>query len=95
MLDMNPLVEEMLRHSDPAQVPGLSRFFKTGPGQYGEGVRFLPVRREGPAHDGAGSAADLRARMAAGEDWLSALPGEAQEVFNRVSVLRRRSEWFL
>ena len=49
----------------------------------GEVVRFLPVRREGPSHDGAGSAADLRARMAAGEDWLSALPGEAQGVFNR------------
>lgn len=44
MLDMNPLVEEMLRHSDPAQVPGLSRFFKTGPGQYGEGDQFLGIK---------------------------------------------------
>ncbi len=41
---MNPLVEEMLRHSDPAQVPGLSRFFKTGPGQYGEGDQFLGIK---------------------------------------------------
>ena len=41
---MNPLVEEMLRHSDPAQVPGLSRFFKTGPGQYGEGDLFLGIK---------------------------------------------------
>ena len=44
MLDMTPLVEEMLRHSDPAQVPGLSRFFKTGPGQYGEGDQFLGIK---------------------------------------------------
>ena len=41
---MNPLVEEMLRHSDPAQVPGLSRFFKTDPGQYGEGDQFLGIK---------------------------------------------------
>ena len=44
------LLEEMLRRADPAQVPGLSRFFKSGPGQYGEGDRFLgikvPVTRE-------------------------------------------------
>ena len=40
----------MLAKADPAQVVGLSRFFKTGPGQYGEGDKFLgikvPVTRE-------------------------------------------------
>ena len=47
---MNVLLSEMLAHADPAQVAGLSRFFKTGPGQYGEGDKFLgikvPVTRE-------------------------------------------------
>ena len=41
---MNALLEEMLRLSDPEQVPGLSRFFKTGPGQYGEGDKFLGIK---------------------------------------------------
>jgi hypothetical protein len=27
--------------ADPERIPGLSRFFKTGPGQYGEGDVFL------------------------------------------------------
>ena len=46
----NVLLQEMLSHADPSQVAGLSRFFKTGPGQYGEGDKFLgikvPVTRE-------------------------------------------------
>ena len=47
---MDVLFQEMLLKADPSQVEGLSRFFKTGPGQYGEGDRFLgikvPVTRE-------------------------------------------------
>ncbi|MDO5321500.1 MAG: DNA alkylation repair protein [Bacteroidia bacterium] len=41
---MNVLLTQMLSKSDPSEVAGLSRFFKTGPGQYGEGDKFLGIK---------------------------------------------------
>ena len=48
---MNQLLSEMLTHADLSQVAGLSRFFKTGPGQYGEGDKFLGIKVPKSLHD--------------------------------------------
>ena len=41
---MNNLLSSMLSCADPSQVEGLARFFKTSPGQYGYGDKFLGIK---------------------------------------------------
>ena len=41
---MNRLYKEILSHENPSLVEGLSHFFKTAPGQYGEGDKFLGIK---------------------------------------------------
>jgi len=41
---LNRLYKEILSHENPSLVEGLSRFFKTAPGQYGFGDKFLGIK---------------------------------------------------
>lgn len=54
---------------------------------------FLPVRRIGSAHDGPGSAAELREMLAAGEDVSPFIPAEAVAVFHREQETGRGPVW--
>ena len=44
MSKSNILLQNMLSRRDESQVAGLMRFFKTGPGQYGAGDKFLGIK---------------------------------------------------
>jgi 3-methyladenine DNA glycosylase AlkD len=43
MFEFKKIHEELQALADPVKAVGLARFFKTGPGEYGEGDRFLGV----------------------------------------------------
>ena len=51
--------------------------------------KYIPVRREGSVHDGAGSASELRALLRAGESLAGRIPEEAWEVFRRADEAGR------
>ena len=51
--------------------------------------KYIPIRREGSVHDGAGSASELRARLREGESLSGRIPDEAWDVFRRADEAGR------
>lgn len=47
----------------------------------GHTFKYIPIRREGSVHDGAGSASELRVLLREGESLAGRIPGEAWDVF--------------
>ena len=46
-LTAKAISRKLRSHANPASVAILQRFFKTGPGEYGEGDRFIGVKLPG------------------------------------------------
>jgi 3-methyladenine DNA glycosylase AlkD len=44
MMGLKQIMQQLTELADPHQAAHLQRFFKTGPGEYGEGDRFLGIR---------------------------------------------------
>ena len=51
--------------------------------------KYIPIRREGSVHDGAGRASELRARLREGESLSGRIPDEAWDVFRRADEAGR------
>jgi 3-methyladenine DNA glycosylase AlkD len=85
-LNAKGLISELQSNADPAQAAQLQRFFKTGPGEYGEGDRFLGVRVPR-----ARSIAHKYASQMAAEDFQMLLNSRWHEVRLAALVIMRHN----